>query len=73
MNQKLYSILRLTLGLFILLAALEAGNTLTNHYWQTIKTITTHSIAKLQKQQEPLQLVISYCSQLIDSSKNRLS
>lgn len=73
MNQKLYSTLRLMLGIFILLGLLETGNMLFSNYRQTVKTITHHSIAALQKEQKKLQLVVLYCSQLVDSTQKHLS
>lgn len=73
MNQKLYSLLRLLLGLFILLGIGDTGNIVVNNYRRTFKTITTHTVVALQKQQKPLQLVMFYCSKLIDSTKTHLS
>lgn len=73
MNPKLYSTLRLLLGIFILLGITETGNTIVNHYRHSIQVITNHSIAALHQQQKPLQLVVLYCSQLVDSTQKHLS
>lgn len=73
MNQKLYSTLRLLLGIFILLGITETGNTVANHYRHSIQIITNRSIVTMHKQQKSLQLVVLYCSQLVDSTQKHLS
>lgn len=71
MNPKLYSILRLVLGIFILLAITETGSTLANHCRRSIQIF--HPFITLHQQQKPLKRVVLYCSQLIDSTQKHLS
>ena len=73
MNQKLYSAIRLLLGIFILLGIAETGNTLVNHYRHSIQVITKHPIVTLHQQQSSLKLIVFYCSQLIESNQKHLS
>ncbi len=72
MNQKLYSTFRLMLGLLITIGITQTGSALTNHYRQTLKTVTAHYIAARQEKPQAMQLIISYCSQFIESTKNHL-
>lgn len=73
MNPKLYSILRLLLGIFILLGITETGNNLVSRYRSSILAIFIHPIMTLHQQQKPLKRVVLYCSQLIDSTQKHLS
>ena len=73
MNPKLYSILRLLLGIFILLGITDTGNTLVNHYRCSIKFMPAHPVITLHQQQKPLRQVVLYCAQLIDSTQKHLS
>ncbi len=73
MNQKLYSILRVLLGIFILLGISETGKSIADGYRKSGEDITHRVLTAFHNQERPLQSVILYCSRVIDSTKQHLS
>ncbi|MCH5714779.1 hypothetical protein [Niabella hibiscisoli] len=73
MNQKLYSILRVLLGIFILLGISETGKSIAEGSTKSGEEITRRMLTVFHNQERPLQPVIFYCSRVIDSTKKHLS